>query len=905
MRKILSLLMVLFAATSLLFAKQGGTLSSNPAAPIDPTKTVTLTYNGSQTDFANWQEELKCYIHAWLEPAQGQAFSKDYTTAWADCNSNEDYAKLDSKLKMNAYHYSYPKGMFSINMNIKSFFNVADEDLPKIGRLGVIVRAQYKGDDNLTEDMFLNVALSDESYPKDSVYFVNIFGWTNPKVHLWTGEGEQAKGTAWPGVEMVKLDEKINECDVYKVVIKAGQYTHCIFNDGQETGGKQTPDLDWTSRKYYYGDQWYDETAIPDAPDANAIYSVGGNSRALFYNEWDPYHIQGYTKMTRVPGSWLYTWDRSEDEIALYAAPISFKIYMNKNKNLCWPEGDNCATLNIDEWGMYQVLFTFNAVTKEITAEATRVGDITLFNFELMGIDGDWSVGKPFEFDEDKAVSLVRVKLEAGDYTFKLRDQDHPVDWYGEELEFTRDDPKHGDVKKSDSEKNMTLHADVDGEYIFIYNFDLKKLLIAFPAQVPAKRIAALDGVFSVNSTAKVNFSRGNLHYNFGEDAWYAALKQYDIAGYSNLRFGDPAYKGSIDIFSWSCTTSPYGLLLSNKDADYNGDFVEWGDKFADTNEGWRTLTSAEWNYILYSRGNKAWTFLNLGPDSINGLALFPDNWNDLDGISIKYKFYDFDNDADYQGNNVSLEDWTKLEAAGVVFLPLVGSRAGFVGNNIGGDGVSVTSSVNPLTGSYCWMSGINDIGYYWFSTQDPNAGRENMAYSTMLPGTTSDWMHYAAPNNGSREKRRGNAVRLVAPAKEPAKYYITGNEALTGEHMAWDVKAIKATEDTTILHLEAGSYQLKVLFQGEWKGYDQLTEKEITGLSKDDDDNICFTLKQAGDVMVVYKSGAFAVKGNFDVATGCENLMSETKVTTILRNGTIYILRGDKTYTVQGQLVR
>lgn len=118
----------------------------------------------------------------------------------------------------------------------------------------------------------------------DSIYFVNVKGWDNPRVHLWGGT---AAGTEWPGVEMtkvsaeadggapaaargvklIKMDEtaKINGYDVYKYVADKGAYAHCIFSNN---GADQTADLDWTSDSYFYDGTWYaDEAEIP-APAA-------------------------------------------------------------------------------------------------------------------------------------------------------------------------------------------------------------------------------------------------------------------------------------------------------------------------------------------------------------------------------------------------------------------------------------------------------------------------------------------------------------------------------------------------------------------------------------------------------------------------------------------------------------
>ena len=101
----------------------------------------------------------------------------------------------------------------------------------------------------------------------------------------------------------------------------------------------------------------------------------------------------------------------------------------------------------------------------------------------------------------------------------------------------------------------------------------------------------------------------------------------------------------------------------------------------------------------------------------------------------------------------------------------------------------------------------------------------------------------------------------------EPAKYYITGDSALV-DSLAWNPRAIKAEQDTMVLNLAAGDYKMKITLNGEWetgRGYSSLTDK-TEGLSADDDDNIVFTLAEAGAVTVVYNDSVYTVSGNFYV---------------------------------------
>ena len=132
-----------------LWAAEGGTLTSN-VTPIDPSKDVVLTYDGTGTNFANW--DPKCYVHVWCLDAAGTQL---YTTSWSTCNGDGDYNNLDAKLKMT----QQSRGIYTITLNIQSFFGVPSNQLGNIAKLGIIVRAQYDGDNNKTNNFLLDVAM--------------------------------------------------------------------------------------------------------------------------------------------------------------------------------------------------------------------------------------------------------------------------------------------------------------------------------------------------------------------------------------------------------------------------------------------------------------------------------------------------------------------------------------------------------------------------------------------------------------------------------------------------------------------------------------------------------------------------------------------------------------------------
>ncbi len=224
------------------------------------------------------------------------------------------------------------------------------------------------------------------------------------------------------------------------------------------------------------------------------------------------------------------------------------------------------------------------------------------------------------------------------------------------------------------------------------------------------KDCAPLPGVFSVSSTKKVKFSRGNLQATYDGSAWSWAFatNQYDYIGkaVANTRIngnGTVSANGTVDLFGWSTSASYLGISNAVDDDDkargtYGGDFADWGSN-AIVQEGigvgWRTLSSEEWKYLLNSRSVND-RYCKATVESKVGLVIFPDSFSQPMGVTAPAKVND-----EYIGfthNTWSIEDWAKMEAAGAVFLPAAGCRAGasvnfsVAGGEIGGTYWSSTS---------------------------------------------------------------------------------------------------------------------------------------------------------------------------------------------------------------------
>jgi len=230
----------------------------------------------------------------------------------------------------------------------------------------------------------------------------------------------------------------------------------------------------------------------------------------------------------------------------------------------------------------------------------------------------------------------------------------------------------------------------------------------------------AIPGVFSVDGTKKVYFSKGNLQATWNGSAWTWAFAehQWDYigaeAGNTSISGnGTLSSNGTVDLFGWSTGATTLGIHNAQNYADYSGVFADWGDNDsvkAGIGTGWRTLSRGEWLYLFNYRGDKRYT-LGQSIHDVLGIVIYPDNYAGPEYAT---------------GNN-----WATFEAAGCVFLPAAGYRQG--------------TSVNEAGTS----------GLYWAETSDDHDSAHNMLFnSDDLFINYTAWSRYA-----------GLSVRLVRNA--------------------------------------------------------------------------------------------------------------------------------------------
>ena len=275
-----------------------------------------------------------------------------------------------------------------------------------------------------------------------------------------------------------------------------------------------------------------------------------------------------------------------------------------------------------------------------------------------------------------------------------------------------------------------------------------------------------LTGQFQVDgSGTNVLFSKGNLRatrtssswsWSFAENQWdYVGNAAGNTTVTSSSPFTSSAAGVVVDLFGWVGASSSwtsvnrFGVTSSttlnnvNGYGNVTGESLkqDWGT-LAITNGGqelessWRTLSSAEWNYILNTRtgatvnstANARYTLatINTNGTSCNGMILFPDGVVLAAGEATTWGTINAKSDWT---TKCTIAQWTALEEKGCVFLPAAGRRT---------NGTTVTK--------------VNEFGHYWTSTGG-------------LDGSNSYSLHFQPGNllyNSHNNRNYGMSVRLV-----------------------------------------------------------------------------------------------------------------------------------------------
>ena len=266
-----------------------------------------------------------------------------------------------------------------------------------------------------------------------------------------------------------------------------------------------------------------------------------------------------------------------------------------------------------------------------------------------------------------------------------------------------------------------------------------------------------LPGVFSVNNTKHVKFSKGNLRYHTTYKEFSFSDNEYGMIHMNNAVVGEEYSDESncyIDMFGFGTSGidhgatcyQPYSTSVTNSDyyiygsASYNlydsDGSADWG-KNRIINGGnvvgiWRTLTQDEWNYVLNLRSTTSgYRYVKAKLAGLPVLIIFPDNWDS----TIYPISADFLNQptAQFKRVNISITTWNDVFVPnGAIFLPTSGYRSG-------------TS-----------IGGVQEEGDYWTSN------KASADYASCLLFSTSNILI------SSNNRCGGRSVRLVCDVTTP-----------------------------------------------------------------------------------------------------------------------------------------
>ena len=153
--------------------------------------------------------------------------------------------------------------------------------------------------------------------------------------------------------------------------------------------------------------------------------------------------------------------------------------------------------------------------------------------------------------------------------------------------------------------------------------------------------------------------------------------------------------------------------------------YYDWGVYTAISNGGnqtvfWRSLTKAEWEYLLDTRKNAQFLRSQATVNNVKGYVLLPDDFKKPSDITWSHQT------NDWTTNTYSAEQWSALEALGAVFLPAAGYR------------------------HHSYVNSMQSSGDYWSATE---CYSYHAYYFTVGSGGAS---------MGSNYRYRGLSVRLV-----------------------------------------------------------------------------------------------------------------------------------------------
>ena len=245
-------------------------------------------------------------------------------------------------------------------------------------------------------------------------------------------------------------------------------------------------------------------------------YTVAGSSTSIFGAAWDV--TVAANNMTLDEG--VYKFEKTGVELA--SGNVTFKVVLDRDWNQAWPSED--LVLNIPEEGIYTINITFVPATGTVAAEANKTGEAAVTNSaKMIGSWNSWGEATAFTLAANELSASGTIHLDAGSYEFKIvvNDGDYHANGYWFHREYTG-------VDGIDSNgSNMSITADIAGDYTFTWTFATNAISIEFPelTWTEVRSGLAAERYYTVCWPKKMLYVRGASVWSFaGKDANMAYL---------------------------------------------------------------------------------------------------------------------------------------------------------------------------------------------------------------------------------------------------------------------------------------------------------------------------------------------------------------------------------------------
>ena len=213
--------------------------------------------------------------------------------------------------------------------------------------------------------------------------------------------------------------------------------------------------------------------AKAEEPVAEHTYTVAGDNLTAFGTTWDPTNTVNDMEMN---DDGIYVWEKAE--LTLAAGTVQFKVTEDHAWAVAYPASD--YQLVIPEAGIYNIWIHFDPTNdNQVTAEATKTGSAVVIPTIAMhgNFTGSWVDTENFTVAEGNETASLTLDLAAGNYEFGMR-IGGPANWTANGVAFTLENNSAVVVAGSG---NLTLAANIEGEYTFTWTFATSTLSIEFP----------------------------------------------------------------------------------------------------------------------------------------------------------------------------------------------------------------------------------------------------------------------------------------------------------------------------------------------------------------------------------------------------------------------------------------